>query len=198
MASYALSDGLVTVRVNRLLPFGLLVNLKDGRIGVIRERELAWDPEMRRRWRERFKPGDVLQAIVLGKGHAQRLELSLRLAQNDPWADLATRYQVGQLVTGVVTGVQPYGAFVEIEPGITGLLHHSRLPVWAKTNPLNLFWPGDHVKVTIEEIDPVERRLRSGFEKSLGTALGYLTPGFERAPPHCRQYRRQSPSGIVY
>ncbi len=149
--------GLMTVRVQRVLPFGLLVDCNN-RVGIIREREIAWTSDARRHWRERFKPGDTLQAALLGEDASQRLELSLRLAQSDPWVDLEKRYTLGQIVTGVVTGVQPYGVFVEIEPGVTGLLHQTRLPSWA-TNVEDWFWPGDDVQAAIELLDPTHRRI---------------------------------------
>jgi signal transduction histidine kinase/predicted RNA-binding protein with RPS1 domain len=150
-----------SVQVVRLLPFGLLVTVDDGREGIIREREIAWDREGRRHWREHFAAGERLSAVLLGEGHDQRLELSLRLAHHDPWLDLSERYPIGKLADGVVTGIQPYGVFVEVEPGVTGLLHSSRLPLWAQKQPIQeLFWPGDAVKVAVEFVELDRRRLK--------------------------------------
>ena len=148
------------VQVRKLLPFGLLVSLEDGREGIVREREISWDRAVRHGWREYFKPGDKLQAVLLGQGLDRRLELSLRLAQNDPWIDLSKRYRLGQVISGVVTGIQPYGVFVEIEPGVTGLFHYSKLPAALRQDLIeDLFWPGDHVKMTFELVDREQRRL---------------------------------------
>ncbi len=167
MMSQADTGATVAVQIRRLLPFGLLVSLEDGRAGIIREREFVWDCNARQDWREHFNPGDSLHAMLLGEGRDQQLELSLRLAQHDPWSDLPGRYQLGQSVGGVVTGVRPYGVFVEIEPGITGLLHRSRLPSWAnKEKVTDLFWPGDRVKAAIELIDLQNRRLRLNLGKA--------------------------------
>lgn len=150
----------ITVYVERLLPFGLLVRLEDGREGLIRERELAWSGRELQRWRERFKPGDRLQAVLLAAPDEARLELSLRLAEHDPWLNLVERYPLGALVDGSVTGVQPYGAFIELEPGMTGLLHQSRLPASAQTRPIHeLFWVGDRVRVIVERLDTVHRQI---------------------------------------
>jgi len=144
----------------------LLVSLEDGRTGIIREREIAWEREALRGWRNRFKPGDRLQALILDTDQDGRLELSLRLVQNDPWLDLTERYQPGQLVDGVVTGVQTYGVFIEIEPGVTGLLHRSRIPSWVREDPDEVFWPGDHVRVVVDEIDTSRRRLSLNLSKA--------------------------------
>ncbi len=158
----------VRVKVQRLLPFGLLVALEDGQVGLIREREIAWDRQVRRHWRKRFRVGDVLEAVLIGTGHEQRLELSLRLSEADPWVTLAQRYRLGQRVEGSVTGVQPYGVFIEIEAGITGLLHVSRLPLWVQQrDPTELFLVGDRVRVVIEHIDPQDRRIGLSLTRAL-------------------------------
>jgi signal transduction histidine kinase/predicted RNA-binding protein with RPS1 domain len=164
----------ILVKTLRLLPFGILVSLDDGGLGIIREREIAWDHWGWQNWRKQFTVGETLRVVVLGEGHDQRLELSLRLAENDPWINLDTRYPLGKIVVGTITGVQHYGVFVEIEPGITGLLHATRLPSWAQNKAIkDLFWPGDMIKVAIERIDPKNRHV--GL--SLGRALNQRWDG---------------------
>lgn len=153
------ADRVLNVTVRRIIPAGLIVGLPDGREGLIRERELAWDAEARRGWRERYKPGDSVKSVALKVEDGQRPELSLRLAQDDPWLDIEERYPLGALVDGEVTGIMPYGIFVELEPGVTGLTHNSRFPSWVKSAPGDVFWPGDLVKVIISEIDPLERKI---------------------------------------
>jgi signal transduction histidine kinase/ActR/RegA family two-component response regulator/predicted RNA-binding protein with RPS1 domain len=161
MTAYTLGDSIITVRVLKLLPFGLLVRLDDGRTGTIRKREIAWDTQDRQRWREHFKLGDTLQVVQVSEGQHHRLEFSLRLAQKDPWNDITTRYHVGQVLDGVVTGVQRNIAFVEIEPGVAGILHESRLPGWLPRKQIaDVLWPGDRVRVMIEMMHPGRRRLR--------------------------------------
>jgi len=145
--------------VQRIAPAGLIVRLPDGREGLIRERELAWDPEKRAGWTRSYKPGDNVQVVFLRQGEGQQPELSVRLAQFDPWSDIERRYPVGALVSGTVTGIMPYGVFVELEMGVTGLLHVSRFPTWAQKPPGELFWPGDLVKVIIDTIEVRRRRI---------------------------------------
>lgn len=159
---------IINVRVERTLPFGLIVRLEDGREGLIREREIAWDAQGRQRWRARFQTGDVLRAVALADRPDQRLELSLRLAENDPWENLVAHYPLGKRVDGTVTAVQPYGVFIELEPGITGLLHATRLPHWAYDQPMHdLFWVGDMVRVTIERLDTVHRQIGLSLARTL-------------------------------
>ncbi len=167
----------VTVKVKRVLPFGLRVMLEDGQTGLIRDRELTWSASAEHdRLREQYTAGDVLQAVVLGQNRQKQIELSLRLVQNDPWTDLPRRYHLSQLVNGIVTGIQPYGVFVEIEPGVVGLLHNSRLPAWPGINQTDLFWPGDHVTAVIDEIDVAERRLSLSLAKAVSRRWENVTP----------------------
>lgn len=146
------------------MPFGLLVRLEDGRTAVIRERELAWTAEERRNWRQAYRPGIKVQAVMLDERGGESPELSVRLAQFDPWLTLPERISPGQLVEGVVTVVQPFGAFIEIQPGITGLLHRSALPAWCGWPIADVFWPGDAVKAVVQRVDVQERRIALTLE----------------------------------
>lgn len=153
------ADRVLNVTVRRIIPAGLIVCLPGGREGLIRERELAWDAEARRGWRERIKPGNNLKVVALNKEDGRWPEFSLRLSHDDPWLDIEERYPLGALVDGEVTGIMPYGVFVELEPGVTGMAHSSRFPSWVKGAPGDVFWPGDLVKVIISEIDPLQRKI---------------------------------------
>ncbi len=148
-----------TCEVIRVMPFGLLVRLEDGRTAIIRERELAWTAEERRNWRQTYRPGVHVRAVMLDERGGESPELSLRLAQSDPWLTLTDWLQPGQLVNGVVTAVQLYGVFIELQPGVTGLLHQSNLPIWCRRSIGDVFWPGDDVKVVVQHIDLQQRHI---------------------------------------
>ena len=150
----------VMATVQRVLPFGLLVKLAGQQRGIIRERELGWPVENGRFLNIHYTIGQCLDVVVLGRRDDGTYELSQRLAHDDPWRTLASRYRPGQRVKGVVTGIQPYGVFVELELDVTGLLHRSRLPAWAQGDLTELFWPGDQVQVVIESIQVRRRRLQ--------------------------------------
>jgi CheY-like chemotaxis protein len=160
ISSFPSVGDLVTVSVKRVLPFGLHVTLDDGQPGIIRARELPRSADLIDvSVAEQYKIGEALAAVVVAREPDKQIELSLRLAQNDPWADLPQRYKAGQLITGIVTGVQAYGVFLEIGPGVAGLLHNTQLPPWPGLESSNLFWPGDHVKAIIDKIDLRQRRI---------------------------------------
>ena len=114
--------------VLRVLPAGLEIRLADGRWGWIREREIAWDRSARADWRLRYSPGQEVTVTPCSRGVKSRSEWSIRQAQVAFWTQVQERYPLGSVVEGIVTGVMPYGVFVELEPGIAGLVHVSRLP----------------------------------------------------------------------
>ncbi len=156
----------VDVRIKQLLPFGLLVETTHDQKGIIRERELSWEKKGQFSWRDVYKPNQTLQAVLLNRVDDEYVEFSLRLVEHDPWQKVAQTYQVDQLVEGVVTGLQSYGVFVEIEPGISGLLQTGQMPSWVRGRGAEVFWPGDRVWVVIEEIEVARRRLLLSLTKA--------------------------------
>ena len=152
---YAVGD-VVVVEVSRILPFGLIVKLPGGGEGLIRRRELAWSAAQETDWQNHYRCGQKLDAMVLHE-RRQFLELSLRLLERDPWDDLAERYWLGRWTEGTVTGIVSYGVFIQLEPGVTGLLHRSNLPhdILLEEH----FWAGDSVFVAVGQIDGERRRI---------------------------------------
>ncbi len=148
----------VDATVQKILPMGLSVELSNGRNAMIRQRELTWSRSQLQKWESQFQEGQKLQAIVLSEEDGY-LELSVRLAEDDPWEQVKDKFEIRQLVEGVVTGIEQYGAFIELAPGLTGLLHHTKLPPDIKGRIGDLLWVGDHVKVCVESIDPEKRRI---------------------------------------
>ncbi len=144
------------VEIRRILPFGLIVRMPDGGEGLIRRREFTWESAVRQHNDAPFTVGQKVNATFLEeRGHY--VELSIRLAQHDPWLDIADRYWPGQWRNGLVTGVVNYGVFIQLEPGVSGLLHRSHLPNDA--NPIGQFWVGDQIMAAIEKVDVTRRRI---------------------------------------
>jgi signal transduction histidine kinase/predicted RNA-binding protein with RPS1 domain len=162
------AKGLIKVRVTRHLPMGLGVETEEGHPGLIRLREIAREPvhDLAQDWKEVYPVGWSGKAVPLAARKGQIQEFSLRLVESDPWEDLPAIIKRGNLFEGIVTGIVTYGAFMEIIPGITGLLHRSHLPSWVKSSPIDLFWPGDRVYVTVQEVDCRERKVTLGFPES--------------------------------
>jgi signal transduction histidine kinase/CheY-like chemotaxis protein len=153
----------IRVRVLKHLPLGLLVETENDQHGIVRVREISWDDGKRQNWRSLRPPGWSGWAVLTGEKQNQNPEYSLRLAENDPWDEIPEKIDKSQVFEGIVTGVVSFGAFVELASGLTGLLHKSQLPAWVKTPPIDLFWPGDRVCVTIREVEREARRLSLGL-----------------------------------
>ncbi len=146
-------------RIKRLMLFSLLVTLPGGGTGIVREREISWDVRARARWREQFATGQEIEVLVLGHDDENNLQLSIRLAQADPWKELSAKYRPGDWVAGRVTGTTRHGVFIALEPGVDGLLRESELPAWFNQPFEQWFWYGDPVHVMIKDVHPAQRKL---------------------------------------
>ena len=122
------------------------------------------------------KPADVLtvgqqldvQILKVDPGK-KRISLGLKQLQPDPWSAVAEKYHVGDRVKGAVARVTDFGAFVELEPGLDGLVHLSEMS-WSKKvrKPSDLVKPGDTVEVVILAVNPADKRISLGLKQALG------------------------------
>ncbi len=109
---------------------------------------------------EVLKKNDVVDAVVLEVDpDNQRISLGLKQAQDDPWSTITARYKVGQMVKGKVTKLASFGAFVEIEEGIDGLVHISQISNQRVEKVKDVLKVGQDVEARVVKIDPVERKI---------------------------------------
>jgi len=144
-------------RVTNLCSFGVFVDL-GGLDGLVHVSELSWGRVEH--------PGDVLEhgqlveVYVLNVDRERgRVGLSIRRLQPDPWQSVEERYQVGQIVEGIVTHVVDFGAFTRVEEGLEGLIHVSELAEGNFLHPRNVVQENDVVTVRILSIDSERRRM---------------------------------------
>jgi small subunit ribosomal protein S1 len=122
------------------------------------------------------KPDDVLRMgqeldVAILKIEGDRIALSLKALGNDPWHDATAQLAEGARVTGTVTRLQPFGAFVEIAPGVEGLVHVSELGANRRINhPKEVVAIGQTVEATVLAIDPERRRLSLSMAASRDAA----------------------------
>ena len=103
--------------------FGIFVGVEEGIDGLVHVSDISWTERIKHPG-EKFKKGDVVEAVVLNIDvENERFSLGVKQANPDPWTTLAERHPVGSKVKGKVTKVTDFGAFVEIEAGIEGLVH---------------------------------------------------------------------------
>ncbi len=145
-------------KVVSVTDFGAFVELEEDVEGLVHLSELSWTPV--KHPKEVVQPGQEVEVVVLAVNEAEhRISLSLRKALPDPWEDVEHRYPKGALVEGVVTNVTDFGAFVELEPGIEGLIHVSELSWERVSHPKDVVQPGQKVRAMVLKVDAQNRRI---------------------------------------
>lgn len=149
----------VTGVVRNLTSYGAFVELQEGIDGMIHVSDMSWTRKINHP-SEILKKGDTVEVVVLEINPAnQRISLGLKQAQEDPWATVVSRYKVGQIVEGKVTKLASFGAFVEIEEGVDGLVHISQISDDHVEKAQDILKAGQNVKARVVKVDPIERRI---------------------------------------
>lgn len=156
----------LTGNVTGIAPFGLFVNAQ-GLEGLVHLSEISWDKVTNPA--DFFKVDDVVEVQVIGlNDDGKRVAYSIKRLQKDPWKDLVKKYEVGQMVEGVVKSIADYGAFVKIEDGLNGLIHISELSNKLVKNPKDIVSEGEKVKVMIISISHEDRHLGLSLKRVKG------------------------------
>ena len=163
-----LKDGdIVRGEVRSLTSYGAFVDL-GGIDGLLHVSDISWSrvnaPE------DVVSVGEQLEFKILSiDSESKRISLGLKQLQPEPWDAAMETYQVGRRVTGTVTRLMDFGAFVELEPGIEGLIHVSEMS-WVKKvrKPSDMLKTGDTVEAVILSVSPGERRISLGLKQALG------------------------------
>ena len=156
-------------RVRNLADFGAFVELEEGIDGLIHISDMSWTKRVRHP-SEILKKGEKVEAIVLHVDKANhRISLGLKQIQQDPWqAAVPEKYRVGMDVTGKVVRITDFGAFVELEDAVEGLLHVSELSHDRVNKPEDIVQVGQELTLKVIKLDPEERKiglsLRAYFE----------------------------------
>jgi small subunit ribosomal protein S1 len=161
----------VSGKVVSLTDYGAFVELQPGVEGLIHVSEMSWSKRVRHPSKI-LNVGDTVESMVLGVDpQARRISLGLKQIESNPWHDLAERYPVGARITGKVRNLTEFGAFVEVEDGIDGLIHISDMS-WSKRlkHPSEVLKKGDTVEAMVLNIDPDNQRLSLGL-KQLATDI---------------------------
>jgi len=156
----------ITGKVVNIMPYGIFVELEKGIEGLIHISEFSWSKKYGHP-SERFKTGDTVEAMVLKVDKDnQKLSLGIKQLEKNPWDEIADRYKAGDRIKGVITAVTDYGAFVELERGIEGLVHVSDLS-WTKrvTHPRDVLKKGDEVETMILNVDEQNHRIALGVKQ---------------------------------
>jgi small subunit ribosomal protein S1 len=172
-------------KITRCEKFGAFVEIEPGIEGLVHISEMSY--------RRVVKPEDIVEIgeyvdvmikeIDLGK---RRISLSMKDAEGDPWIDVLEKYRVGQTIEGKIERKEKFGFFVELEPGMTGLLPRSKLDHFHKPALIEKLREGDAIMVVVEDVHPHERKITLGpgdsmkeddwrdYTKNSGQSLGSL------------------------
>ena len=153
-------------KVVNLVPYGAFVELEPGVEGLIHVTELSWTKRV-------AKPGDILkqdqeiEAIVLGiNREEQKISLGVRQLESNPWDNAEAKYPAGTRVKGKIRNLTSYGAFIELEEGLDGMIHVSDISWTRKINhPSEVFKKGDEVEAQVLEVDKANQRIAVGVKQ---------------------------------
>ena len=146
-------------KVRNLTDFGAFVELEPGVDGLLHISDMSWTRNIGHP-SELLKKGQAVETQILNVDRDnKRISLGLKQIQPDPWETVSQRYPMGSRVTGKVVRLTDFGAFVELEPGVDGLLHISQMSNRPIASPADLVNVGDELTLLVIRVDPNERRI---------------------------------------
>ena len=149
----------VVGRVKTVTDFGIFIGFDEGVDGLVHVSEMSWTKKIKHPG-ELYKKGQEVEAVVLNIDRKnERFSLGIKQLAPDPWKDVARRYRKGDVVVGKVTNVTDFGAFVELEEGIEGLVHVSEISREKVEKPSDVLKVGDTLSAVVLHIDPHDRRI---------------------------------------
>ena len=153
-------------KVVNLVPYGAFIELEPGVEGLVHITEMSWTKRISKP-SELLKVGQELDAVVLGiQKEEQKISLGLRQLETNPWDMVRHNYPVGARVHGKVRNMTTYGAFVELEEGIDGMVHVSDMSWTRKINhPSEMLKKGDEVDAIVLDLDPSQQRISLGMKQ---------------------------------
>jgi small subunit ribosomal protein S1 len=148
-------------QVKTVTDFGIFIGIDEGVDGLVHVSELSWSKKIKHP-ADIYKKGQEVEAIVLkiDKGN-ERVSLGIKQLRSDPWETVPQKYKVGQVINGTITSLTDFGAFVELEEELEGLIHISELGTGEQKvgHPSDVVKVGDMVNALILNVDPKERKI---------------------------------------
>lgn len=154
-------------KVVNLAPYGAFIELEEGVEGLVHVSEMSWTKRVQRA-ADVLSLGDEVNAVVLAVStEDKKISLGMRQTEENPWEVVASKYPIGSPVTGKVRNFTTYGAFVEIEEGVDGMVHVSDMSWTRKVNhPSEVLEKGDEVTTVVLEIDSMNQRISLGLKQA--------------------------------
>jgi small subunit ribosomal protein S1 len=152
-------------KIKNISNFGIFVGIDQGIDGLVHISDISWSQKINHP-SELYKKGDEVQAVILDiDKENERFSLGIKQLKPDPWDVIPEKYKRGTRVTGTVKSVTDFGVFVELEPGIEGLIHVSQLPKDKEGNPLKGFQIKDEIEAEIVHVSQKDKRIGLSLRK---------------------------------
>jgi small subunit ribosomal protein S1 len=167
-------------KVVNIMPYGVFVELEEGIEGLIHISEFSWSKKFSHP-SEKFSVGDEVEAAVLKVDREnQKLSLGIKQLEGNPWEGVEERFKVGDKIKGMVNAITDYGAFVELEKGVEGLVHVSDLS-WTKrvTHPKEVLKKGEEIEAIILNVDEQNKRIALGVKQLTPDPWDEITKKYE-------------------
>lgn len=185
--------------VQRLTPFGAFVELTPGVDGLVHVSELSWSKVQKPD--EMLSIGETVRVKYLGAKKEEkggtRISLSIRQVSEDPWNNVAERLNVGDVVSGKVVRLADFGAFVEVLPGIEGLVHLSEMSWEKRVNKADeILSVSETVSVKVKEVDAEKRRVSLSLRDAAGDPWGEVEADFPIDSEHTGRLEKRAAFGL--
>ena len=167
-------------KVVNMMNYGLFIELEEGVEGLIHISEISWTKHIKHP-SDVYALGDIVNAKVLSvEKNEKKISLGVKQLTSNPWDDIETNYKVGDIQKGVVKNITQFGAFVNLEDNIDGLLHVSDMS-WTKTirHPKEFLGVGDEVEVQILEVSSEDKKISLGMKQLEDNPWDTLSNEFE-------------------
>ena len=170
--------------VRNIADFGIFVEIEEGIDGLVHISDMSWTQRVKHP-SEMFQKGDPVEAVLLnidaGEGDKPKISLGIKQMVPDPWDRIPYDYPTGKVVDGKVLKVLDFGAFVELEKGVEGLVHVSEISDEHVEDPRTVLTPNQVVKVLIIHADGAERKIGLSIKganraKEMADVQGYASP----------------------
>ena len=162
----------ITGTITRLADFGAFVEIEPGVEGLIHISEMSYGKKLRHP-SDILKQGDRVDAVILSiKPEERRIALGLKQTLTDPWSNIEQKFPAGSQIEGPVTKIMNFGAFVQLEDGVEGLIHVSEISADKRINhPQDVLRTGQVVKAQILAIDPIKRQIKLSMKQLVPTSI---------------------------
>jgi len=145
--------------IRNVTNFGVFVGLDEGIDGLIHVSDISWTEQIKHP-SEKYEKGQEVEAVVLKiDKENEKFSLGIKQMEANPWDDLVKKYKVGSEVKGEITNITDFGAFMQLEDGIEGLIYSSELSTEQVNKPEDVVKVGESVTVLVTKVDPVEQKI---------------------------------------